>query len=100
MSYGILLDSGAVLTLPAARTMPQAVATLRRWKQARKDALARNDIVSPRLALGLVTMTARKRGGRAARMLGSKGGLARAAALSPARRSEIARGAAEARWSK
>jgi hypothetical protein len=31
---------------------------------------------------------------------GAKGGRARAAALSPARRSEIATGAAEARWSK
>ena len=54
MSYGILLDSGAVFTVKA-RTKADAVAALRRWKQARKDALARDDIVKPRRALGLVT---------------------------------------------
>ena len=43
-------------------------------------------------------------GSRAARLLSalgaSKGGKARAASLTPARRSEIARGAVAARWAK
>jgi hypothetical protein len=53
MSYGILLDSGAVFTVKA-RSKADAIVALRRWKQSRREALSRNDIVKPRLALGLV----------------------------------------------
>jgi hypothetical protein len=52
--FGILLDSGCVMHIPG--TKAKAHAALRRWKDARRKAVAENCIVKPRLALGLVTL--------------------------------------------
>jgi hypothetical protein len=91
MKFALLLDSGALIPLGSKiRTDEDARAALRSWKQSRRQMLERGDLVTPRLPLGLVRFKSGK----------AKGGHARAQALSPERRSEIAREAAYARWER
>ena len=94
--YALLLDSGA-LHLMAWKRRNEAMASLKRWQDARRDALSEGSIVVPRRVVALVKIQPRKNKG--AVVLGVAGGKARAAKLTSARRKEIARKAANARWS-
>jgi len=59
-----------------------------------------NAIMVARIATGEIEESERDPGKELARKGGLKGGRARAAALTPKQRSEIAKAAAEARWKK
>jgi hypothetical protein len=94
-AWGILLDSGHIWRVPGNRT--SARNAIVRWRARRRRALVAGDIVVPRAVIGLVCF--KPATSKPARQLGKSGGIARAAKLSPARRSEIAKAAAAKRWS-
>lgn len=105
--FALLLDSGATRPLPGVRNRDEARERLVRHNAEYRACIAKREqcrragniadfpLVCPRIAVGLIVP---KASSRAARQIGSIGGKARAAKLSPARRSEIARKAARARW--
>jgi len=94
LAFALLLDSGHTIRF-GAQSIDEARARLAEHNRTSREAKARGEIVWPRLAVGLVCPKPKS---RAARYMGQKGGHARAAALSPERRSEIARKAARTRW--
>lgn len=96
MPWGVMLDSGHVVKQFPSRAAARAA--LVRWNAGRREYLARKEIISPRRAICLVRF--KPKASPAAASLGSKGGKARAKKLSPARRSDIAKKAANARWGK
>ena len=106
--FALLLDSGATLPLKRKiRTREDARAYLAEHNAVHRDGMAERvrcseqgdymnfPMVLPRLAVGLICPKPKHAG---ASQMGSKGGRARAASLSPSRRKEIARKAALARW--
>lgn len=92
MRFALLLDSGALLDLPREKTINAARERVRILKLERAKAKARGDLVTLREVVALVKITHKP--------WQSKGGEARAAKLSPARRSEIAKKAAKTRWNR
>jgi hypothetical protein len=76
-----------------SRSLSNLISDLREGVRAGEDDSALVDRLLPRLALVLESR-------EAAAALGRLGGRARAQKLSPARRAEIARLGAEARWGK
>ena len=102
MIWQIMLDSGATLPYGWGRR-DRARDELRRYNaraRASRAAVERGEeLVSLRLAIALVAFKPRIAVLPAAKQPGrAKGGKARAAKLSPERRSEIAKAAARKRW--
>jgi hypothetical protein len=100
MIWQVMLDSGA--TLPFGwPDRERARADLRRYNakaRASQAAMARGDeLVALRLAVAIVSFKPRKMDVNSGK---AKGGRARAAKLSPERRSEIAKEAAKRRWAR
>jgi hypothetical protein len=92
MMFGLLLDNGALWEL-GSHIRDKAVAreALARHNYQHRIAAYCGDLAVPRKAVGLVYPRHRPQ---------VAGGKARAAALSPERRREIARDAATARWAR
>jgi hypothetical protein len=91
MMFALLLENGAAFKL-GSRNHEEARAYAREHEARRWTLIQEQSLVIPRKAVALIRI----------RMKTNRhlGGLARAAKLSPAKRSEIARKAAQARWEK
>lgn len=89
MTWGIMLDSGAILGRHYANRGAARKALVDHNAKARAGK-ARGDMVTLRIAIGIAKVKPKS--------IQSMGGRARAAKLSPNRRSEIAREAARKRW--
>lgn len=95
VGYGLLLESGDVLPIPA-KSLSAARRTLARCNARNRECKELGEVLRPYLATGLVKP--KRRVDPCAAHIGRMGGRARAASLTAERRSEIARKAAQTRW--
>lgn len=97
--FGILLDSGVLHVGEFYRSREAVMEAAGRWRLARETALKESSIVVPRRIAAIVRIRLKNKD-RDAGCIGAMGGRARAKKLSPERRREIAKAAAEKRWGK